>query len=133
MPEEATNARLTRVESDIAEVRRERREDIHGLHEKMDALIATVAAQGGSHGMDNVRLRGELEAVKARMCPKPGYCAELAPRLELLEDKCGKMHDLLQQAKGGGKVISGIWGAIGASVVGCIVWVVTHFITTGKP
>lgn len=85
----------------------------------MDAVISTVAALSGSHGIDDARIRGELDA--------------LTPRLELLEDKCSTMHDLLQQAKGGGKVIAGIWGAIGASVVGCIVWLVTHFITTGKP
>lgn len=133
MTEEATNARISRLEDDVAEVRKDRREDIKSLHEKMDAVIATVATISKGQGMEDVRIHGELEAVKARMCPKPGACVDLSSRVSKLEDHCTAIHDMMQQMKGGGKVIAGIYGAIGASVLSGIVWLVTHFITTGKP
>ena len=133
MSDEHTNARLTRVENDLAEVRRDRREDIKSLHEKMDAVIASVAAMSKGQGIEDMRIQGELESVKSRICPKPGACVDLGQRVGNLEEHCGRMHDTLQQLKGGGKVISGLWGAIGASVIAAIAWLITHFITTGKP
>lgn len=128
MTDESTNARLSRLEDDVSELRKDLRTDVKGLHEKVDSILAAVAAMSKGQGIEDVRIHGELEAVKARMCPKPGACADLTPRLEQLEDKCSTMHDLLQQAKGGGKVISGIWGAVGAFLT-ILIWAAKEYFT----
>jgi hypothetical protein len=133
MPDDSTNSRLSRLEDDVAELRRDLRNDVKGLHEKVDSILAAVATMSKGQGIEDVRIRGELEAVKSHMCPKPGACVDLLERMDKVEHKVSTMHDMIQQAKGGGKVIAGIWGAIGASVVGFVVWLATHFITTGKP
>lgn len=132
MTDESTNARLSRLEDDVAELRKDLREDVKGLHEKVDSILSAVGAMSKGQEIEDVRIRGELEAVKSRMCPKPGACVDLSRRVSKLEDHCTAIHDMIQQMKGGGKVISGIWGAIGASVIAAIAWLITQFLTTGK-
>lgn len=133
MTDESTNARLSRLENDVAELRKDLRADVKGLHEKVDSILGAVAAMSKGQGIEDVRIRGELDVVKSHMCPEPGACVHIGSRVSKLEEHCGRMHDILQQMKGGGKVISGIWGAIGASVIAVIAWVITQFITAGKP
>ena len=132
MPDESTNARLSRLENDVSDLRKDLRQDVKGLHEKVDSILAAVASMSRGHGMEDVRMQGELDAIKSHMCPEPGTCVDLGERVGKLEEHCGRMHDTLQQLKGGGKVISGLWGAIGASVIAAIAWLITQFIT-GKP
>lgn len=133
MPDTATNARLTRLEEDVSDLRKNLRTDVHQLHSKVDTILASVAELSRGQGIEEARIQSEIGAIKSGLCPKPGSCVDLVKRMDKMESNYCALHDALQQLKGGGKVIAGIWGAIGASVIGGIVWLITHFLTTGKP
>lgn len=127
MTDESHSARLDRVEADIKELRSDLREDVSKLHSKMDAVLAALNAMQTSSGIEDVRQAAKIDAIKAKLCPSPGSCGVILPRVEKLESNYQMMHDAMQQLKGGGKVISGIWGAIGATVVAAVVWILTNF------
>lgn len=131
MPDEL-NARIKRVEDELKDelkdLRSIVREDVHDLHNKMDRLISAVTTLQTTQGIDDVRSQGKLDALESKMCPDPGACIRLTPRIDKLEREYGLMRDMVQQAKGGGKVIAGLWGAVGAFLT-ILIWAAKEYFT----
>lgn len=116
MTDEHTNARISRLEDDYAELRRDVRSDISKLHEKADSILAAVANMSRGQGIEDVRIRGELDAVKSRLCPNPGVCVDLGERVVKLEEHYGTLHNMVEQWKGAYKAARAFWIGVGASV-----------------
>lgn len=114
MTDEHTNARISRLEEDYAELRRDVRSDISKLHEKADSILAAVATMSRGQGIEDVRIRGELDAVKSRMCPKPGACVDLSKRMDKMEAQYGTLHNMVEQWKGAYKAGRAFWIGVGA-------------------
>lgn len=114
MSDEHTNARISRLEEDYAELRRDVRSDISKLHEKADSILAAVATMSRRQGIEDVRIRGELDAVKGRLCPKPGACVDLSKRMDKMETQYGTLHNMVEQWKGAYKAGRAFWIGVGA-------------------
>jgi hypothetical protein len=114
MPDDSINSRLSRLEDDVAELRRDLRNDVKGLHDKVDSILAAVATMSRGQGIEDVRIRAEIDAVKARMCPKPGACVDLSDRMTKVETQYGTLHNMVEQWKGAYKAGRAFWIGVGA-------------------
>ena len=126
MSENSTNAnaRLDNAERDIQRLRT----DIGKLHEKSDAIIASLSKLREQQAVQHAHKESDLEMIRSRMCPKPGACVELVPRIEALENEFSKWHDTQQQLKGAVKTVRTFWLGVG-SILTTAMWFAKEFFT----
>ena len=126
-------ARLTNVEQDIIRLRTDVREDVAALHKKIDErfseIMGALAELRTHQAVDDAVSTNSLQAIKAGLCPDPGACARLAPRVAALELNFSKWHDMQQQAKGAIKTVRAFWLGVGALVT-TVLWLIQNYFTT---
>lgn len=84
------------------------------MHEKLDAIIASISILREQHSVDGVRLNLDMNAIKGSMCPAPGTCMILRSEVSALKDEFSKWNNAKQQALGGAKVVKTLWTGVGA-------------------
>lgn len=122
-------ARLTNVEQDIIRLRKDVRDDVLSLNKKLDAIIGAIANLRTNQAVDDAVSNNSLQSIKANMCPDPGACVRLTPRVDALEKQWSKWHDMQQQAKGAMKTVRAFWLGIGALVASAL-WVLQNYFTS---
>ena len=132
MPDTHT-ARITNTEQDIVRLRKDMREDVIALHKKIDErtseIMGAIQELRTHQAVDDAVSTNSLDAIKAGLCPDPGACMRLAPRVAALELQFSKWHDMQQQAKGAIKTVRAFWlgvGALGTTVF----WLIQNYLTS---
>ena len=132
MPD-AHTSRITNTEQDIVRLRKDVREDVAELHKKIDErfndIMGALADLRTHQAVDDAVSTNSLEAIKSGLCPDPGACMRLAPRVAALELQFSKWHDMQQQAKGAIKTVRAFWlgvGALGTTVF----WLILNYLTS---
>lgn len=124
MPEDQPNgSRVANVEQDIRDIRR----DIHNLHDKIDGIAGVISMLREADGIAVVQresdvraLETSMESLKGRMCPNPGACTSLEPRITNLENRMSTWEATKQQAIGAGKLVKSVWFLLGAGGLSAI-------------
>jgi hypothetical protein len=118
------NARMANAERDIEHLRN----DIKGLHEKSDTIIKSLAEMSQHYAVEDAYKKANIKSIESRLCPKPGACIDLTPRVEALEKQFSAWHDAQQQFKGALKTVRTFWLGVGALLT-TLGWFAKEFLT----
>ena len=133
MPPDTHTARITNTEQDIVRLRKDVRDDVAELHKKIDErfneIMGALADLRTHQAVDGAVSSNSLETIKAGLCPEPGACIRLAPRVAALELNFSKWHDIQQQAKGAIKTVRAFWLGVGALVT-TVLWLIQNYFTS---
>ena len=125
---ESNEIRIANVERDLADVRKELRALHTRFESKLDVILDRLNDLRQAGVLDEVALKTQTQRLEARLCPDPGACLRLEPRIKALEVKISGWHDAQQQLKGAMKTVRTFWLGIGA-VATTAAWILKDWIT----